>query len=714
MVLLKDVQAALRTFRTGPLFALSIMLTMAPGIGFNTAMFSVADALILKPFPFPDLQRLALVTVKRPVKDAEPSPPTAGDYMDIREAQSFETSAAYSMEQYTLGASGTQLVIGAAVSAGFFRLLGLAPMQGSGSLGHTGDTSGPRTVMLSYTIWRDQFGSDPNVVGRKLTLNQQDYTIAGVMPRQFQFPPGVQIWTPLQLEGAAKYDRRSARVNIVGRIGPGVGPAELSARLAAIAAHASATHPETGAGWTLEATSLTDFVTGGMTGQYVLFLMGGVLVVLLMACSNVANLVFARTAARAKEVAIRAALGANRSRIMRLLVTENVVFSLLGAAASLPLANLSLHLIRTNMPPEVARWVPGFDQIALDSRALLFAAGIGIASGILAGLMPALWITRSNQLHETLKEGGRSSGSGSHQALRQWLLVGEVALAMTLLVETGLMVRSLRHLIEINPGSDPKGLLTARVELPRSKYPDAVAVNAFYSRLLSSARDSSGAETLSVATNLPDGGYGNTRPVIAEDWDPLQAREHPTARVESVSPGYFATLRIPLLNGRLLEFRDGPDAAPVGLVSSAFASRFWPGRDPIGRKVRVEGSKASVTVVGVVKDVRYNWANPASDLALYLPWPQAPDLSAFVVVRTSNPTQTTSVLRAAVARIDSAPAITGIRTWDRVIADSILGLSYVAVIMTLIGLLALALACVGLFGLMSYSVRLQLREIGIR
>jgi putative ABC transport system permease protein len=345
---------------------------------------------------------------------------------------------------------------------------------------------------------------------------------------------------------------------------------------------------------------------------------------------------------------------------------------------------------------------------------LLFAAAIATASGILAGLLPALWITRSNQLNETLKEGGRSSGSGSHQTLRQWLLVGEVALAMMLLIETGLMVQSLRHLIEINPGSDPKSLLTARLELPKSKYPDAVAFNGFYSRLLSSSEDSSGAETLSVATNIPDGGFGNTREVIAEDSDPLQIRQHPTARVESVSPGYFASLRIPLLNGRLFQFRDGPDAAPVGLVSSALASRYWPGRDPIGRKVRVEGGKVAVTIVGVVKDVRYNWANPASDMTLYLPWAQAPQPAMFVLARTPNPTQAISAVRAAIARIDPVQPIAAIRTWDSVIADSILGISYVAVIMTLIGLLALGLASIGLFGLMSYAVRLQLREIGIR
>jgi putative ABC transport system permease protein len=714
---LKDVRFALRLLWKSPWFTLAALVPLALGIGVNTAMFSVADGIMRKPLSFPDLDRIAMVFQVAPDRNSDLTSLTPADYADLqRSSHSFEQLAAFEEQRLTMtGVDVPRRVTAAAVLPNFFAVLRTPALKGR-LLAESAGYDATREIVVSYQFWQTQLASDPGVVGRRLELERKAYTVAGVLPRSFGFPLGTDIWIPLQMDPAAWYDRSSHSLGVVAKLRPGVSTAQSNAELTILAASVAAAHPDSNRGWKLRLVPLTEFLAGGMTSQYIFFLIGGVVFVLAMACFNVANLLLARGTARRKELAIRQAMGASRWRMVGLLLTESTIVAVLGLLFALPLAMVALQLIRAGMPPDMVRYIPGFDAIGLDPTALAFAFGIAVSSGLIAGVMPALQVTRL-AINEILKEGGRSGDDGhGTRHLRRLLLSAEIAFAMTLLVGTAFMVKGVRTLGDIIPGSEPEKLLTFRLDLPPSRYPDLLSCQRFLARVEDALQGLPQVEGNAIGSNIPYGGQGSTMRITPEGAAPALPGDRRAARSESVSPSYLQTLHIGLRAGRNFSASDGRDTAPVALVSASLAKRYWPNGDPIGRRLKLDDSPDPrwITVVGVVDNVRYNWLDQADTPALYLPYAQMPRRAVFVLVRALDPMRVAREAQARVLQLDPGLPIEALESWDRVIAESMIGLSYVASIMTVLGLVALALASFGLYGLMSYDVRMKRTEIGIR
>jgi len=712
----KDIRFALRRLLKNPLFTLAAVLPMALGIGVNTAMFTVGDALLRKPLAIPDMGRLAAIVETPPETKSETSSLTPADYLDLqRQSQSFERIVAYQYQDRvrTRGDSPVP-VLAVAVSADFFSVFDVVPQAGRTLTGSAEDEAS--SAVVSYAFWRDRLAADPAAVGRTIELDSRSYTVVGVMPKRFSFPIGVEVWLRLALGAREAHNRASHDIQVAGKLRRGVSLEQSNTEVAAIAGRLAKDYPDTNNGWSMRTLPLSDLITGRMTGQYVVFLLGGVLFVLAMACSNVANLLLARGATRQNEIAVRQALGASRARMLSLLLTESTLIALIGAALSLPLASLALELIRGNMPAEIVKYIPGFDSIGMNYTALLTALILAVLSGVLAGVTPALRATACD-INEVLKAGGRSgTASRANTRLRSMLLVGEVALAMALLVGTGLMVKGVRSLSNVNPGSEPSKLLTMRIDLPVSRYPDAASCERLQGRLLEALNGLPQAESVAIGSDIPYGGQGTVLPLTAEASAPARPGEHPSARAEAISPAYFDSLRIRLRAGRNFMSSDRPGSPPVAIVSRSLANRYWPNRNPLGRRLQLDSPPGGrwITIVGVADEVSFSWLDEPATPVLYLPASQFPRRENFVVLRSRWPQRLIGPVRERVRSIDPLLAVLEVTTWDAVIARSMIGLSYVAAIMTVLGVIAVVLAALGLFGLMSYNVRSQRNEIGVR
>ena len=710
----KDIQYGLRRLMKNPLFFLAAVVPMVLGLGVNTAMFTVGNALLRKPLAIPDIDRLAAI-VEAPLqkKDAT-NPLTPADYLDLeRQSRSFEQLAAYQYQNRILTSGDAPVsVVGAAVSPGFFSVLGASPQVGRTFT--ASDTDEANTVILSYSFCRDRLGAVP-AIGQIIALDSKSYTVVGVMPKTFSFPVGVDVWFPLALGPDTMNNRTARQFRLVGKRKPGFSLLESNAELEAIAARLATSYPDTNKGWGIRALPLSELITGRKTGQYVVFLLGGVLFVLAMACFNVANLLLARGATRQNEMAVRRALGASRARMISLLLTESMLIAITGAVLSLPLAAVALNLIRTNMPVGIVKYIPGFESIEMDYTALAGSLVMAALSGALAGITPALRVTRCD-VSEVLKEGGRSATDGrANTRIRSVLLVGEVALAMALLVGTVLMVKGVHSLTSVNPGRAPENLLTMRIDLPTSGYPDAAAWNRLHARLLDTLRGLPQVQSVAIGSDIPYGGHGDFLPFFAEG-SPVRPGELRTVRAETISPAYFDTLQIRLRAGRNFDSGDRPGSTPVAIVSQGLANRYWPGGDPVGRRVLLDSQPGRrwSTVIGVAAEVGFDWLDEPSTPVLYLPSSQFARRANFVVLRSARATQMTAVVRERIRAIDPRLAVLEAKTWDTVISESMIGLSYVSVIMTILGAIAVVLASFGLFGLMSYTVRSQQNELGLR
>ncbi len=713
--LYQDTRIALRRLWNNPLFTLAAVVPMALGVGVNTAMFTVGDALLRKPLDIPDLKRLAAIVQIPPERNNAKSSVTPADYLDLdRQNRSFESIVAYQYQTRVLTRGDSSAsVVGAAVSPQFFNVLGASPQIGRTPDGTLNDEA--NTVVLSYSFWRQRLGSEA-AVGQTIELDSQSYTVVGVMPKSFNFPLGVEMWLPLSIDAKTANDRASHQIHLAGKLWPDVTLSQANTDLEAIATRLSADYPETHQGWGIRAIPLRELITGRMTGQYLILLLFGVVFVLVMACSNVANLLLARGATRQNEMGVRQAMGASRFRMISLLLTESTLIAIIGATLSLPLASVALEMIRGSMPATVVKYVPGFESIEMNYTALLVALIIAVLSGTLAGITPALRVTGSD-INEVLKAGGRSgTASRVNTKIRSALLIGQVALAMTLLVGTSLMVKGVHSLSNVTPAGAPRHLLTMRIDLSPSRYPDSASWKRFHARLLENLQGVPQLESLAVGSDIPYGSQGTFLPFTPKASAPVRSGERRTVRTEAISPQYFDSLRIRLRAGRNFDLRDGPDAPLVAIVSQGLANRYWPNQDPIGRLVRLDSAPGEqwIAIVGVAADVNFHWLEEPSPPVLYLSFSQFPRRANFLILRTSNPLQMIPAVRERVRAIDPRQAVLDARTWDDVISESMIGLSYVAVIMTVLGTIALVLASLGLFGLMSYNVRSRMAEIGIR
>jgi putative ABC transport system permease protein len=721
MNLWRDVKTGVRTLRKSPGYALTAILTLGLGIGATTATFSFCDALLWKPLPLPRVDSLAMIAERDPESPASVRNLTPADFDDIRsQSSAFAGLASWDDNSANLvePASPPERIDSASVSANFFEVLGVAPERGRAFLPGEDQRGGELVVILGDELWHRRFGGDPAIAGRLVHLNDKTYRVVGVMPPGFQFPKRAELWTPLVLDPSAAVSRTSPEFVAVGRLKPGLAESDAAREIAAIGARLARQHPATNQDRAFRVLGVQQFLMGDVRRQYIVLLFGAVLFVLLIACANVANLQFARALSRMREVAVRAALGAGRGRLMAQLLTESVLLALAGGALGLLVASWGLDAWRASLPADSGKSVLRLSDIALDRRALLFALLAAVASGILSGLAPAWQWARPN-LYDALKErGGSAVGNRARHRLRTGLVAGEIALTVVLLVGAGLMIRGFRALTRSGADLDPGSLLTLRLAVTDAKYAEDYQLADFYRRVLERVAAVPGVRAAAGATSTPYSDHVTSRPFAIEGRPPTPGHT-PAAALQAVSANYFETMRVPLIAGRVIEDRDTADAPRVAVVSRRVARQWFPGGEsPLGRRIRI-GDPARerpwATIVGVVGDETFSVFDRAPHATLYVPNAQAPRERMDIGVRVSgDPARLVSPIAAAIHSVDPEQPVTDVRTVDAQIRDQALGLTYVAALLGIFGGIGLVLSSIGVYAVMAYTVSEQTHEIGIR
>lgn len=718
--LYSDIRYSLRLLLRNPAFTIVAAVALSLGIGANTAIYSVADAFLFKPLPFRDLHRLAAVMEIHSGLNDDWGGAAPANYLDWKQqTHSFERMAGYNWSEVNLTGEGEpEKLTAALVTRDFFPLLGIEPMKGRYFLPEEDQPGSNQVVVLSRGLWERRFGSDPEAVGRTIKLDGRSCTVVGIMPKQFLFPMASELWMPLALNPNEQTNRTSRYVHVFGRLSPGASLTQARAEMQTIAQRLSAAYPDANRGWAIKVAPLHETVVGDLTRQYTLLLLGAVGFVLLIACANVANLQFVRASARVREVALRAALGGSRWRIIRQLLTESILVALFGAAGGLLLGIWGMRLITTNMPPDVAKWIAGWNEIRLDLRVLAWTLTAGVFAGVISGLAPALSSSRPD-LNEALKETGRAMVGRSRQRIRNSLVILEIALALILVVGAGLTIKGLRALIDLNQGFEPATVLTMQLNLPRSRYAVAHQRVAFYDQVLTNLESLPGVRAASVVTAVPFSGAGwQMRTVTIEGRQADDLSEANTVQVQTISSNYFRTMHIPRRDGRELSDRDGMDSPRAAVVSEALVRRYYPGASPIGRRLKLGSSGSSepwLTIVGVVADVKQHWITRDPVPMVYVPYRQAPLSFSSIVLRTDHdPIQFVPGVKAQIAAVDPSQPIYEVKPLDRVIAESTIGLAYVAVSMAVLGAIALILSSVGIYAVMAFTVTERTHEIGVR
>ena len=710
------LRPTLRGLTRSPGFSLFIILTFALGIGSSTAVFSIADAFLFKPLPFPEPQRLVMLHERAPGNTSLPSLVAPADFLDFQSrATSYESVSAFEQLDFNVSQNGDpETVLSTVVTPNFFDTLGAKPILGR-TFAPGEDLAGKnQVVVLSFGLWQGLFAGDPNIAGREIKLNGSVFSVIGVMGKNIHFPMGGELWTPLTLSPHARQDREEHSLLVLARLKNGVSESQARAELQTIAALLARNFPKTNQGWGILVQPLNRYILSDLTRQYTLLLLGAVCFVLLIVCANVMGLQFARISGRQKEFGVRAALGASRWGIAREIIAESLVLSLAGSVASLLFSSWSLSLILSNMPADVAKYIAAWDQIRLDGRALAFTLTVAVLAGVLSGLLPALRIRPD--VNEALKEGVRGSSAGpSRLRSRSVLVIAQISAAMVLLAGAGLMFQSSRSLITVNSGLDPGSILTMQMSLSDRHYGEESQRVAFWDRVLDRIGALPGVQAATLVSNPPYGQNERLLPYTVEGHPVQNASDRKSAQVMSVSPNYLETFRIPLLAGREFRDSDGPQAEAVAIVSENFARQNWPGADAIGRHVRLGSQGDWLTVIGVVKDVRYDPFLTEMAPAIYQPFRQAALYYTYIAIRAKgDPLALAAPARRAILALDIDRPMWEIKTLDRVIAEQLIGLSYVAVMLAVLGAIAILLSAAGIYGLMAYTVAERTREIGIR
>jgi putative ABC transport system permease protein len=715
--LLQDVRYGWRMLVKTRGATTAALVAFALGLGVNAAMYSVCEALVFRPLLLPDPDRLVVLPTtvrgaRTGIDDVAPA-----DFVDLRaQSRTLDVlSAAVWWETSLTGAGEPANVRAFRVSPSFFDALRARPLLGRG-FARGEDVPGRDAVaVLGHGLWQRQFGGDPGVVGRRVRLGGREVDVIGVMPKEVRFPAEAELWVPLALSPEEWADRGTFYLYAVARLQAGVPLGQARAEVESIAARLAAAHPSSHEGRRLGVARLSDHISGDLTRGFSLMIMGVVGFVLLIACANVANLQFARIASRSRELAVRAALGAGRGRLARQLVVEGILLALLGGAVSLAFAVWAVDAIRSSMPAEVRIHLPGWDRMSVSPRALGFTLALALLSGVVAGLAAASAGSRGD-LVQSLRDGARGATGGRHR-LKGALVVCQIVLALVLLAGAGLMVRGFRVVADPLPGSEPERVLTFRLSLAEARYPKRSDQAAFAERAMERLRALPSVVEGGLSSSLPYSGYGSSSSLVVEGRLPPPGAKEGT-RYQPVSPGLFDTLRIPVHRGRDFTEADGRDAPPVAIVNEAFVRRYLPDREPLGRRVRIgaDGEEGPwLTVVGVVADVLHDWVDRAPRPTLFRPFVQRPRPSFQVALRTRGaPADAVAEVRAALRAVDPDQPISDVLPLSKMIGDYLVGLEYVAGMMGVFGLIAVWLAVVGIYSVMSFEVVERTREIGVR
>lgn len=729
-----DLRFAIRLLLKRPAFSAIIITTLALGIGSNTAIFSAFNAVLLRPLPYHDPDTIATVWDSFPKLGVKKIGVTYANFADLKErSRVFDPLALYAAGSSTAfnltGLAGPERVQAASATADFFRALGVNPIFGRTLTDDDAQPGRNRVVVLGYNLWQRDFGADAGIVNRTIKLNDVDYTVIGVMPEGFSFPSGAEmpagqqfasateLWVPLTIPNtpAARNDRQVRGYRAVARIKPGVTIKQAEAETRAIAQQLVAEHPTENDGLDMSVTTMRENQVGEFRPA-MFALLGAVGFTLLIACTNIANLLLSRATARRRELVIRTALGASCRRIVRQLLTESLVLSMLGGLLGI-LLSLSLRLFVAFAPANI----PRLTEAKIDVRVLLFTLGLSMLTGVIIGLVPALHASRLD-LQESLKEGARGT-TGSNQRWQSLLVGSEVALVFILVIAAGLMLKSFHRLSDVAPGFQAAHVLTARVTLPAVSYPTQKKL-LFYEQLIQSLSREPGVSAAAIVRDLPLSGtdprYGVT---VQGRADSVQGDGY-TVRDRIISADYFKVLGIPLLRGRYFDNHDGPQAPAVAIINESAAAKIFPGEDPLGH-VLVNGGKYApdnCAIVGIVGDVKFGGLDSEADPEVYVPYTQLPESFVqpgiggvnLVVLTAGKPVDLVPAIRKQVSNLDQAVPVSSVMTMEDVLSASLAPRRFNMLLLSAFAIVGLTLAAVGIYGVLSYWVAERTREIGIR